>query len=67
MATTWSLSVEERQRIETLIASFENHGCGMGLDKQAQVALRRLIGALDAAEQQLATYRRVEPAGDPRP
>ena len=59
MAAAWSLTLDERQRIEALIASFENHGCGMGFDKQAQTALRRLLDALAAAEGELATYKAV--------
>ncbi|HAL46703.1 MAG: hypothetical protein FI707_12230 [SAR202 cluster bacterium] len=50
MADGQLLSVEERQDIESLIASFDNHGCGMGLDLIAQKALRRLLDALDDAE-----------------
>ena len=54
---TWSLTADERQHIDTLIASFENHGCGMGFDKQAQTALRRLLAALAAAEAELTTHK----------
>ncbi len=49
MSQNHTLSQEERQRIETLIKSFDNHGCGFGFDLQAQVELRLLIDKLDDA------------------
>ncbi len=49
------LTEDERAQIEALILSFDNHGCGLGLDIQAQAALRRLLGALDEAEQTALT------------
>ncbi len=54
MTDTRLISPEERQQIESLIASFDNHGCGMGLDVLAQRALRRLLDALDDAEHIIA-------------
>ena len=39
------LTAEEREQIEELIQAFDDHGCGIGLDVQAQVALRRLLEA----------------------
>ncbi|HJO82946.1 MAG: hypothetical protein QGG34_12330 [SAR202 cluster bacterium] len=50
MASQELLSVAERRDIEALITSFNNHGCGTGLDVIAQKALRRLLDALDDAE-----------------
>ena len=47
---------EERGDIEDLISSFDNHGCGIGLDVKAQIALRRLLDALDQAEEIIASY-----------
>ena len=51
MTQTHNLTEEERERIETLIKSFDNHGCGFGFDLQAQVELRLLIDKLDDANQ----------------
>ena len=51
------LTENERSQIETLILAFDNHGCGMGLDIQAQAALRRLLTAIDEAEQTAEQYR----------
>lgn len=45
-----SLTAQERAQFEALILSFDNHGCSLGLDIQAQAALRRLLAALDDAE-----------------
>jgi hypothetical protein len=47
------LTSEELQQIEELIRAFDGHGCGFGLDLQAQVALRRLLEALKEAERAL--------------
>jgi hypothetical protein len=60
------LTVDERAQIEALIQAFDNHGCGLGLDIQAQVALRRLLGALDEAEQAVEQFREliIEQRGD---
>ena len=44
------ITADEREEIESLIRSFDNHGCGFGLDLKAQVALRRLLNALGEAE-----------------
>ena len=44
------ITADEREEIESLIRSFDNHGCGFGLDLKAQVALRRLLDALGEAE-----------------
>ncbi len=46
----------ERTDIEDLISSFNNHGCDMGLDVKAQIALRRLLDALDQAEEIIASH-----------
>lgn len=50
------LTQEERSEIEELIKNFDNHGCGFGYDIQAQDALRRLLDALDEAEQVIEMY-----------
>jgi hypothetical protein len=50
MSQRWRLTARERSKIEALIRSFDDHGCGIGLDLQAQVALRRLLDVLDEAE-----------------
>ena len=50
------LTHEERTDIEDLISSFDNHGCGMGLDIKAQIALRRLLDVLDQAEETIASH-----------
>ncbi len=50
MSETRTLTASERREIEDLIRAFDNHGCGLGLDLKAQVALRRLLEALDEAE-----------------
>ena len=51
------ITTEEREDIEALISSFDNHGCGIGLDLKAQVALRRLLNALDQAEQTVQQFQ----------
>ena len=61
MAEAQNLTVEERTQIEGLIQAFDNHGCGMGLDVQAQAALRRLLNALDDAEQTAEKYHAMIP------
>jgi hypothetical protein len=53
MLNTPLLPTEEREQIEELIKSFDNHGCGFGLDIQAQIALRRLLEIIDNAERGL--------------
>ena len=53
MPKTPLLPAEEREQIEDLIKSFDNHGCGFGLDIQAQIALRRLLELIDNAERGL--------------
>ena len=50
------LTHEERTDIEPIISSFDNHGCGMGLDIKAQIALRRLLDVLDQAEETIASH-----------
>ena len=47
------LTPEELEQIEESIRTFDGHGCGFGLDLQAQVALRRILEALEAAEMAL--------------
>ena len=53
MTNTPLLPTEERDQIEELIKSFDDHGCGFGLDIQAQIALRRLLDIIDDAQQTL--------------
>ncbi|MCH8310615.1 MAG: hypothetical protein IIB17_09005 [Chloroflexi bacterium] len=53
MLKTPLLPTEEREQIEELIKSFDDHGCGFGLDIQAQIALRRLLEIIDNAERSL--------------
>ena len=53
MLNTPLLPAEEREQIEELIKSFDGHGCGFGLDIQAQIALRRLLEIIDNAERSL--------------
>ncbi len=55
MTLTNPLTDEERGDIEDLISSFDNHGCGMGLDIKAQIVLR-LLDALDQAEEIIASH-----------
>ncbi len=50
MRRTDRLTEQERTQIEALIKAFDNHGCALGLDRQAQTALRRFLDALDGAE-----------------
>ena len=40
--------MKERQRVNDLIRAFDDHGCGLGLDLQAQELLRRLLEAVDS-------------------
>ena len=47
------LPADEREHIEDLTISFDNPGCGFGLDIQAQIALRRLPEIIDNAEDAL--------------
>ena len=47
------LTAEEQEQIEELIQAFDDHGCGLGLDLRAQVALRRLLEALEESERAL--------------
>ena len=54
MPNTPLLPAEEREQIEELIKSFDDHGCGFGLDIQAQIALRRLLEIIDDAELSLS-------------
>ncbi len=49
MAQAHNLTDEERSHIEALIKSFDNHGCGFGLDLLAQAALRLLLDKLEEA------------------
>ncbi len=53
---TPALSPEETAQIEELIRSFDNHGCATGLDMKAQAALRRLLDALQEAEQTIQQH-----------
>ena len=48
------LTIEERQRIDDLIRAFDDHGCGLGLDLQAQKLLRRLLEAVDSGARAVA-------------
>ena len=61
MSQAGFLTSEERIQIEGLIQSFDNHGCGFGLDIKAQIALRRLLSALDEAEQAVLKYQAMIP------
>ena len=36
-----------RESVESLITAFDNHGCGLGLDLQAQKLMRQLLDAVD--------------------
>ncbi len=45
-----SLTEDERSEISDLLAKFDNHGCGLGLDVRAQVVIRRLLEVVDASE-----------------
>jgi hypothetical protein len=55
MTNTPLLPIKEREEIEELIKSFDDHGCGFGLDIQAQIALRRLLAIIDNAELSLSS------------
>ena len=57
MTQAYHLMTDERNEIEALIKSFDNHGCGFGLDLKAQVALRRLLDALDDAGRTIEKYQ----------
>ncbi len=56
MAQTYNLTADERDHIEALIRSFDNHGCGFGLDIQAQAALRLLLDRLHNANQAIEKF-----------
>lgn len=56
MSTSAIFTQEERDGVDALIASFDNHGCGMGLDIRAQAALHRLLETLDAANEKIDRY-----------
>ncbi len=56
MAQTHNLTADERDHIEALIRSFDNHGCGFGLDIQAQAALRLLLDRLRNANQAIEKF-----------
>ena len=47
------LPADEREQMEDLTISFDNPGCGFGLDIQAQIALLRLLEIIDNAEDAL--------------
>ena len=47
------LPADEREQVEDLTISFDNPGCGFGLDIQALIALRRLLEIIDNAEDAL--------------
>lgn len=49
MKSTYQITEADRERIEKLIKSFDDHGCGFGFDVQAQDELRLLLDALDEA------------------
>jgi hypothetical protein len=57
MPQAWPLTMDERNQIEALIRKFDGHGCGLGLDLEAQAALRRLLDALDEAEKVVEQYQ----------
>ena len=56
MAQTHNLTADERDHIEALTRSFDNHGCGFGLDIQAQAALRLLLDRPDDANQAINAF-----------
>ncbi len=56
MVQAHNLTDDERGHIEALIKSFDNHGCGFGLDIQAQAALRMLMDRLDDANQAINEF-----------
>ena len=45
--------------MERLIQSFDNHGCGLGLDIIAQAAMRQLLDALDEANRKIEEYQKL--------
>ena len=47
MTQLHNITESDRERIEKLIKSFDDHGCGFGFDVQAQEELRLLLDALD--------------------
>ena len=57
MAHIHRITIADRERIEKLIRSFDNHGCGFGFDVQAQAELRLLIDALDEANRLIDEYK----------
>ncbi len=59
MSQTRRLTGGERGQIEELIRAFDNHGCSTGLDLKAQAALRRLLDALQEAEQTIEGYEAI--------
>ena len=56
MSQAHDLTGEERSDIEALIKSFDNHGCGFGLDIQAQAALRLLLDKLAEANRPIVRF-----------
>ena len=56
MVQAHNLTDEERDHIEALIKSFDNHGCGFGLDILAQAALRLLLDKLAEANQAINKF-----------
>ena len=58
MSQTKRLTRDERSQIEELIRAFDNHRCSTGLDLKAQASLRRLLDALQEAEQTIERYER---------
>ena len=59
MSKAHLLASDERRTMEELIKSFDNHGCGFGLDIKAQAALRRLLDALDEANRKIEEYQKL--------
>lgn len=57
MTQVHNITEADRERIERLIKSFDNHGCGFGFDLQAQVELRLLLNALDEANRLIDDYK----------
>ena len=56
MVQTLNPTEDERDHIDALIKSFDNHGCGFGLDILAQAALRLLLDRLDDANQTINAF-----------
>ncbi len=56
MVQAHNLTDDERVNIEALIKSFDDHGCGFGLDLQAQVALRLLLDKLAEANKAINEF-----------